>query len=67
MDRPSIGLVVGYLSDWPDGDLERAYRLISATIANRLRSGSFGDDPDDVDLAAEAEQLGLHLVSRGLL
>jgi len=63
----SIGLVVGNLADWPDGEVSRAYRLVTTTVHHRQETGGFGDDPDDVDLAADAEQLGLELVRRGLL
>lgn len=67
MDSAPVGLVVGDLADWPDGDLVRAHRLISVTVASRLRAGSFGSCSDDDDLALEAEQLGLELIARRLI
>ncbi len=60
-------LVVGELSCWPDAEVRRAYRLVTATIATRQMAGTFGLDDDDRDLAADAEMYGIELVHRDLI
>lgn len=61
-----VPLVVGPISTWPDADVQLAYKLLLATLRNRA-AGIGPDDGDTDELAEEAEDLGLELVSRGLL
>jgi hypothetical protein len=67
MDELEATVTVTALAKWPNETVERAYGLLSGSVARRLRDG---DDPNSRELRElriDAELFGMELVQRGLL